>query len=141
MLGLLRRLHCLHIQLALEAETKEEIVFPRVLKHKQKQGENIVKDYVLADVTDDKIYQMIKKGQGRAKLMVEELGIAVVFVKHLLWGPDVKILGIDGGAEYCNELNNDESDSDELNDDDESIADQSNKVGEEQSEQDCIAQL
>ena len=47
-----------------------------------------------------------------------ELGMAVVFVKHLLWGPDVKIRGIDGGAEYCNELNNDESDSDELSDDD-----------------------
>ena len=145
MLGLLRRLHRLHIQLALQAETKEEIVFPGVLKHKQKQGKNIFKDYVLADVTDDEIYQMIKKAQGRAKLMVEELGMAVVFVKHLLWGPDVKIRGIDGGAEYCNELNNDESDSDELSDDDKPIvADKEiscNKVGKEQSEQDCVAQL
>ena len=87
---------------------------------------------------------MIKKAQGRAKLMAEELGMAVTFVKHLLWGPDVKIRGIDGGAEYCNELNNDESDSDELSDDNEPILDQeisSNKAGKEQSEQDCIAQL
>ena len=56
---------------------------------------------------------MIKKAQERAKLMVEELGMADVFVKHLLWDPDVKILGIDGGAENCYELNDDESDSDE----------------------------
>ena len=54
MLGLLRRLHRLHIHLALEAETKKEIVFPRVLKHEQNKG-NTVKDYVLADVTDDEI--------------------------------------------------------------------------------------
>ena len=47
---------------------------------------------------------MIKKAQGKARLMIEELGMAVVFVKHLLWGPDVKIRGIDVGAEYCNEL-------------------------------------
>ena len=31
MLGLLRRLHRLHIQLAIQTESKEEIVFPRVL--------------------------------------------------------------------------------------------------------------
>ena len=72
MLGLLHRL-CLHIQLALQAETKKEIIFPGVLKHKQKQGEKVVKDYVLADVTDDEICHMIKKAQGRTKLMVEEL--------------------------------------------------------------------
>ena len=69
--------------------------------------------------------------------MVEELGMAIVFVKHLLWGSDVKIRGIDGGAEYCNELNNDESDSDELSDDDKSIVANkeisSDKVGKEQS--------
>ena len=33
MSGLLRRLDFLHIQLALQAEMKEEIVFLRVLKH------------------------------------------------------------------------------------------------------------
>ena len=50
MLGILCRLHYL-----------EEIVFPRVLKHEQKQGKNVIKDYVPAVVTDHKIYQMIIK--------------------------------------------------------------------------------
>ena len=77
------------------------------MKHELKQGKNSVKDYVLPDVTDDEIYQIIKKAQGRAKLMVEELGMTDMFVKHLLWGPDVKICAIDGGAE--NELNDDET--------------------------------
>ena len=130
-LGLLRRLHHLHIQFALEAETKKEIVFPKVLKHEQKHRKNTVKDYVLADVTDDEIHIMIKKAQGRAKLMVEELGMADVFVKHLLWDPDVKIPGTDGGAENCYELNDDEYDRDELSDEGEPTVDKevsSNKV-------------
>ena len=36
MLGLLCRLHRLHIQLAIQAEIKQDIVLPRVLKHAQK---------------------------------------------------------------------------------------------------------
>ena len=64
MLGLLRRLHRLHIQLALQAETKEEIIFPRIIKHEHKQRKNSVKNYVLVDVTDDEIYHIIKKAQG-----------------------------------------------------------------------------
>ena len=66
---------------------------------------------------------MIKKAQERAKLLVEELGLADVFVKHLLCKPDVKIPGIDGGAENYYELNDDESDSDELSDEDEPTVD------------------
>ena len=72
--------------------------------------------------------------------MVEELGMADMFVKHLLWEPDVKICAIDGGAE--NELNDDETDSDE-SDDDEPIVDKeigSKEVGKEQSEPDCVTQ-
>ena len=64
-----------------------------------------------------------------------------MFVKHLLWGPDVKICSIDGGAE--NELNDDETDNDE-SDDDKPIVDKelgSKEVGKEQSEADCITQL
>jgi len=44
MLGLLRRLHRLHIQLVLQAETKEQIVFSRVLKHEHKASKSIAND-------------------------------------------------------------------------------------------------
>ena len=43
MLGLLRRLHRLHIQLTLQAECSEDIIFPRVIKHQQKVEKSIVK--------------------------------------------------------------------------------------------------
>ena len=79
---------------------------------------------------------MIKKAQESAKLVVEELGMANVFIKHLLWGPDVKIHGIDGGREYCDELNDDENNEEELSDDDDELEEvHSNKVDKEQSEQ------
>ena len=39
MLGLLRRLHRLHIQLAIQAETKQEIVFFQSLKTCTKNGQ------------------------------------------------------------------------------------------------------
>ena len=36
MFGLLHRLHRLYIQLALQANSDEEIIFPRVIKHQHK---------------------------------------------------------------------------------------------------------
>jgi len=136
MLGILCRLHRLHIQLALQVETKEEIVFPRMLKHAQKLGKNNVKHYKLADVTDDKIHETIKRAQAKAKVIVEELGMAKTFAKHLFWGPKIKIIGIDGGVEDITELldddYNDASDEEEVNND---------TIGEEQPEQDHITQI
>ena len=141
MLGLLRRLHRLHIQLVIQAEMKEEIVFPRVLKHAQKLGKNKCNKYRLADATDDNIYKAIKIAQGRAKATVEELGMADLFVRHLLWAPDKKIRGIDGGKEHANydDNDNDSDDGSDGSDDDES----GNCTGEDQlqSEQKSIAQL
>ena len=94
MLGLLRRLHRLHIQLTIQAETKEEIVFPRVLKHAQKMGKNKCNKYRLTDATDDNIYKAIKSAQGRAKATVEDLGMADLFVRHLLWDPGKKFMAL-----------------------------------------------
>ena len=136
MLGLLRRLHRLHIQLTIQTETKEEIVFPRVLKHAQKMGKNKCNKYRLTDATDDNIYKAIKSAQGRAKATVEELGMADLFVRHLLWDPGKKIHGIDGGKEHANDDDND-NDSDGSGDEDES----GNHTGGDQSEQKSIAQL
>ena len=59
MLGLLCRLHHLHIQLVKQAETTEEIVFPRVSKY-AKKGKNKSNKYRLTDATDDNIYKAIK---------------------------------------------------------------------------------
>ena len=36
MLGLVHRLHRLHIQLTLQAKSRKDMIFPRVIKHQQK---------------------------------------------------------------------------------------------------------
>ena len=102
-------------------------------------GKNKSNKYRLADVTDDSIYKAIKSAQGKAKVIVEELGMADLLVRHLLWSPDEKIHGIDGGKEHTNDDDNDDS-SDESGDKDESN-DDSNFTSEDQSQQKNIAQL
>jgi len=98
MLGLLRRLHCLHIQLTAQAETNTEIIFRRLLKHQNKVGKNVCKDLPIAAISDDDILSTVKHAQARARLKMEELGIDNLLKKHSMWGIDVKIPGIDGGA-------------------------------------------
>ena len=55
--------------------------------------------FILSEFTNDKIFNAVCKAQGRAKLMVEELGMSDLFRKHSMWGSDIRIMGIDGGAE------------------------------------------
>ena len=96
--------------------------------------------YRLTDATDDNIYKAIKSAQGRAKATVEELGMADLFVRHLLWNQDKKICGIDGGKEHANDDDNDDDsddDSDGSGDEDES----GNCTSGDQIEQKSIAQL
>ena len=52
----------MHIQLVIQAETKKDIVFSSILKHEHKHaGRNLVNNYVLTDITDDDIYQVVKR--------------------------------------------------------------------------------
>ena len=113
MLGLLRRLHRLHIQLALQANSDEEMIFPKVIKHQRKAhklSHNL-------DFTDDEIYEAISKAKDKARLMVEKLGMSKLFKKHTLWGSDKTIVGIDGGKESNADDDDDDDDSDAENDD------------------------
>jgi len=49
--------------------------------HKKWAKTNVMR----SDATDDNIYKAIKSAQGRAKATVDELGMADLFVRHLLW--------------------------------------------------------
>ena len=113
MLGLLRRLHRLHIQLALQANSDKEIIFPRVIKQ-QRKAQRLSHSL---DFTNDEIDKAIGKAKDKAKLMVEKLGMAELFEKHTLWGSDKTIVGIDGGKEniLCS-VDDDGDDSDAEND-------------------------
>lgn len=110
-LGLLRRLHRLHIQLALQANSGEEIIFPRVAKHQHK-AQRLSHSL---DFTNDEIYEVVNKAKDKAKSMVEKLGMAELFKKHTLWGYDKTIIDIDGGRE--NSLCDDNADDSDVEDD------------------------
>ena len=114
MLGLLRRLHRLHIQLALQANSDEDMVFPRVAKH-QRKAQRLSHNL---DFTNDDIYKAISKAKDKAKLMVEKLGMAELFERHSLWGSDKTIVGIDGGKEKdLRDVGEEDDDSDGEDDD------------------------
>ena len=114
MLGLLRRLHRLHIQLALQANSDKEIIFPRVIKQ-QRKAQRLSHSL---DFTNDEIDKAIGNAKDKAKLMVEKLGMAELFEKHTLWGSDKTIVGIDDGKEnFLCSVDDDGDDSDAENDD------------------------
>ena len=111
-LGLLRRLHRLHIRLSLQVNSGEEIIFPRVTKHlckAQRLSHSL-------DFTNDEIQEAVNKAKDKAKPMVEKLGMAELFKKHALWGSDKAIIGIDGGGEnnLCDDDINDSDAEDDV---------------------------
>jgi len=140
MLGLLRRLHRLHIQFVIQAETKGDIVFPRVLKYEHKHaGRNVVSDFVLTSITDDDIYHVVKKAQAQARLTIEELGMAELFNKHLLY--HVKIPGVDGGREDNAEQCEDDDGEDDDDCEEDYTDDSKSHDKENSSHSDSIAQI
>jgi len=135
MLGLLCRLHRLHIQLVLQAETKERIVFPRVLKHEHKASKSIANDWTLSEITDDDIYKAVKTAQAEAKLVVEELGMANLYIKHCMTLGNKKIPDIDSGTTEQSTLDDDDEDDndDDIYDEEISVADSGETCSEEES--------
>ena len=115
-LGLLRRLHQLQIQFSLESETDSGIVFPRVLKHQTKQGENSCNKCCLADITNERILTAVQCAREAAKDSIEKLGMAALLKKNSKW---------DSVTEAAND--NDDSDDEDSDDDDVDDNDQSNE--------------
>ena len=115
-LGLLRRLHRLQIQFSLESETDSGIVFPRVLKHQTKQGENSCNKCCLADITNERILTAVQCAREAAKDSIEKLGMAELLKKNSKW---------DSVTEAAND--NDDSDDEDSDDDDVDDNDQSNE--------------
>ena len=84
MLGLLRRLHRLQIQLTVQAETQDKICFPRLLKHQHKVGKNAINDSIcLLKVSNEQILNAVERGHAKAKGMIEQLGMTDLFISTL----------------------------------------------------------
>ena len=83
MLGLMRRLHRLHVQFCLEAECADTgIKYPRVECHKNKEGHCKQDElFMLSTVTNESISCAVAKGKKQAQEMMESLGMVEVLKK------------------------------------------------------------
>ena len=70
MLGLLRQLHRMEIQLKLEAEGENAIVYPRVEQHQKKEGYLKQFEYDLSKITNEQINEAVKTGKIIAKAAI-----------------------------------------------------------------------
>ena len=112
MLGLLRRLHRLHIQVCLESESaKTGIKYPTVEAHKLKDGCNSQGGQVKL-INNESIVKAVKKAQEEAQRMVETLGMAELLKEKKCWEyppiSTIRLDDLDGDDDDDNEEDEDE---------------------------------
>jgi len=84
-LGLLRRLHCISIQLTLQADLQDTVKFPSVEKHRNKEGKNELFLSSLRDIGDDEISEAVDRAKAKARNTVQELGMDKLLKVHSVW--------------------------------------------------------
>ena len=85
-LGLLRRLHKLQIQVDLESTSDATgIIYPRHQLHKKKIGINDNNPYSICSITNNQIEEAIKSSLERAKAMMDDLGMKELLVQTKNW--------------------------------------------------------
>ena len=83
MLGLLRRLHRLHVQFCLQAQSEETgIRYPSIEAHKNKDGQHNPNICCVCPVTNKEIMEAVKRAREKAKKTIEALGMAGVLQKN-----------------------------------------------------------
>ena len=85
MLGLLWHLHRRQIQSTIHSETSTGIIFPRLLKHQLKQGDNVYKNHLLEATTNDNILAAVNRARDKARVLVKEFGMVNLLKKFLVW--------------------------------------------------------
>ena len=125
-LGLLRRLHRLNIQLNLQASTQDTIKFPNIEKHRIKEGKNKLSQQPLTEVKDEDIAQAIQKAKNKAKTTLETLGMDKLFQIHSIWEKDDTTEDLRTHMDDTDDLLEEEEDDDD-NDETEEIHDDSLK--------------
>ena len=83
MLGFLRKLHRMHIQLKLEGEMKQSgIIFPQLNKHSQIDP-TVVPN--VSHVSNEDILEIVKQAKEEAQEAMEKLGMADIFKQNGEW--------------------------------------------------------
>ncbi len=86
LLGLLRRLHRLHIHTCKEAQSDETgIKYPKVEAHKKKDGHTVSTPTRFESVSNEDIAQKVEEGEEKAKMRMVELGMAELLRESKCW--------------------------------------------------------
>ena len=95
MLGLLRRLHRMHVQFSLECESQETgIRYPHLERHKVKDGHGKAVIDSVRLIADADICQTVLDSKEEAKDMMKELGMFELLQSHGDWeNPPTPLLG------------------------------------------------
>jgi len=90
-LGLIRRLHKLQIEVDLESEADSTgIIYPRQQAHKSRSGINQPNLHSISDITNKQIEEVVKCSLEKARATLDELGMKELLVKAKKWD---KVLG------------------------------------------------
>ena len=120
-LGLLRRLHRLDIQLAIQANLSDTIKFPRLEKHSSKKGKKAhSKPSSLAEITDNVIAEAVQRGKEKAKSTLETLNMDKLLRTHNVWDSESTT------GDLSAYLDIDDEDEDDFDYDDDNVAAASN---------------
>ena len=111
MLGLLRRLYRLDIQLTLQAELQETVKFPSVLRHRSKEGKNKMFWSPLSEIKDSEISEAVDRAKAKAKQTLQELGMDKLLRVHSVWENENTTEDLLAGMQ-----NNDDDDIDNMDD-------------------------
>ena len=84
-LGMLRRLHRLNIQLQLQSNSQDLIKFPSVERHRNKEGKNKLVMEGLSTVKDMDISEAIQRAKTKARSTLEALGMDKLLKIHSIW--------------------------------------------------------
>ena len=84
-LGLLRRLHRLNIQLTLQANSQGVIRFPSMEKHCSKEGKNKLSKSPLTEIKDEDIAEAVERAKNKARNTLEVLGMDKLLQIHSVW--------------------------------------------------------
>lgn len=95
LLGLLRRLHRLHIQFCLEADSEESgIAYPRIETHKVKDGHNEASSVSSTIMTNSEIDEAVEEAREMAKMAITDLGMAEVLKNDKSFiNPPIPVVG------------------------------------------------
>lgn len=109
-LGLIRRLHKLQIEVDLESESDATgIIYPRHQSHQKRSGINEGDVHSISNVTNQHIEDTIQKSLEKARAAIDDLGMKDLLVETQNWE---KTLG-DSGVDSIKVENDDDDDDDE----------------------------